>query len=231
MFISVASANKKAKVLSCVSFAEVGEESLSAITANIGERFGRWVVLEIVDCGHRKCRCDCGTEKTVLRQTLTQAKGKSCGCLRKERTAERSTKHGGAAGRVPTYYVWKGMRRRCQNPNAQDYKYYGGRGISICDRWRDSFENFLADMGARPGAEFSIERKDNEGPYSPSNCVWATRIQQMNNRRNNRLVEFDGETMTVAEWASRIGMSRSCLYNRLYQLKWSVSKSLNMGKK
>ncbi len=124
---------------------------------------------------------------------------------------------------MPEYKVWEGMIQRCTNPKAYRFDAYGGRGITVCERWRD-FGNFLADMGSRPGRKHRIERKNNSGNYEPSNCCWATQKRQMRNTRANHLVTFRGETLCVIEWAERLGINYNTLRKRLR--KWSVDRAL-----
>ncbi len=109
----------------------------------------------------------------------------------------------------PEYHAWYDMWARCTNPAQGNYKHYGGRGIKVCDRWLE-FVNFLADMGARPDG-LTLERKDVNGDYEPSNCMWATRSQQQQNKRNSNLISWRGETLCVSEWARRLGAKRSTL--------------------
>lgn len=137
----------------------------------------------------------------------------------------RPKEHGHASGgRVSlTYQVWDSMKQRCENPNAQAYPSYGGRGIKICKRWH-KFKNFLADMGEKPTGK-QLDRKNNDGNYEPSNCRWATRKQQANNRRNSRKITYKGKTRTVAQWSQRLGMKTWVLYDRL-GLGWSTKKAL-----
>jgi hypothetical protein len=116
------------------------------------------------------------------------------------------------------------MKERCYNPNAINYADYGGRGISVCPRWRESFEDFYKDMGPRPGPGYSIERKNVNAGYSKGNCRWATRKEQDRNKRNNRLVEFEGRTLTVVELAEMLDVSYNKLYHHLFQCNWSVTK-------
>lgn len=136
------------------------------------------------------CRCDCGTERAVYSAGLRDGTSKSCGCLSRELSSRRGV-HGHSYIRTPEYNVWQSIKDRCFNPNNKRFSDWGGRGIKVCDRWRDSFPNFLADItaeiGVRPSPRHSLDRyPDNDGDYAPGNVRWATPKQQANNRRNNR---------------------------------------------
>lgn len=181
----------------------------------LGQRFGRLVVE--VDAGrteNRKrrwiCRCDCGGTTATTTGDLRAGTTASCGCLQRERTGDANRVHGGSASSA--YASWKSMWARCSDPRTSGWEYYGGRGITVCDRWRD-FTAFLEDMGARPDG-CSLDRIDSGGDYNQANCRWATRIEQASNRRNSRYVLLDGERLTVAEAARRIGVDRATLGRR-----------------
>lgn len=138
------------------------------------------------------CKCACGNQTTVDAYHLKHGQIKSCGCLAKELTAMRSITHGETVGRkISTEYLcWESMLRRCSDSGRKQWGNYGGRGIKVCQRWRQSFQNFLMDMGRKPGKEFSIERINNDGDYEPSNCKWATPVEQVRNRRPRATWKF-----------------------------------------
>jgi hypothetical protein len=157
-----------------------------------GKRFGRLLVLKHCGLvgGHATwlCACDCGNRVDVPGGSLRSGLTRSCGCLRREVHAaacRRRTKHGDTAGGriAPEYYSYTAMLSRCTNPKHDDWRHYGGRGISVCERWRESYSAFLADMGRRPTLKHSIDRINPDGAYEPSNCRWATPSEQRNNRR------------------------------------------------
>ena len=196
----------------------------------IGEKFGRWTVLEELFEARKdrraKCQCDCGEVRLVRIADLRHGKSRSCGCATVEATVIRCTKHGfaGRGSRPAAYRTWKEMRKRCLSSKSSRYHDYGGRGITICDRWLD-FENFYADMGDPPSPAHSIERIDNNSGYSPDNCKWATNKEQQRNKRTSRMIEFQGQTRCASEWEEILGFRRLTLINRL-NAGWSVEKAL-----
>jgi hypothetical protein len=185
-----------------------------------GQRFGRLVATHREDgvvpvrwC----CTCDCGETTTVVTANLIGgSKTKSCGCLARDTTVARSRTHG--MSRTPTYNAWRGILARCYSPGFIGWARYGGRGIAVCDRWRENFAAFLADMGPRPSPRHSIDRIDVNGNYEPGNCRWATMTTQQRNRGNNRMITINGETLCVAEWADRHGIEHGTLLARLRKM-------------
>lgn len=178
----------------------------------VGDKFGMLTVTAISGKTART-KCDCGRENTPYLHNLARGRSRSCGCV-------RITHHQTGS---PTYNTWNAMLSRCCNPKSDSYPHYGGRGITVCERW-SRFENFLSDMGVRPSEDSSIERKNNNLGYEPSNCVWASRIQQGRNQRSNRRLFFNGHNLTCSEWAERIGISPQTLFRRLK--RWSLEKAL-----
>ncbi len=169
----------------------------------LGRKFGSMTVIGFV-CGGKKpiwlCECACGTRKNSLGDLLRRGEITSCGCQRAIRGANLSRTHG--KSKTPAYRVWLSMIARCTIPSATGSHDYLGRGISVCERWRHSFENFFADMGNAPSKNHSLDRfPNNDGNYEPSNCRWATRKEQNRNKRSNKLIEIDGVTKCLVEWA------------------------------
>lgn len=177
-----------------------------------GQVFGR---LTVISLSHRDrhgykhwfVRCICGVEKSVSGSSLTSGKTQSCGCLMKERTSAANKKHGATINMTPEYISWNLMRDRCNNPNNKKYNHYGGRGISVCERWND-FNLFLQDMGKRPTLRHSLDRYPNpNGNYEPNNCRWATQREQMNNMSRNVFITYNGESFSKSEWSRRLNIS------------------------
>lgn len=194
----------------------------------IGTRFSRLVVIgEPFKQEGRfrvRCRCDCGNELVVRCLSLVNHNTSSCGCLHKEGLSALSRKHG--MSKTPTYATYLNMVNRCTDTGNKKYADYGGRGIKVCDRWIESFENFLSDMGTRP-ANRTLERINVEGNYELSNCRWATWKEQQNNKRSNRVIEYDGAALTLQQWAEKTGLSHSLIFYRL-QRGWDISSALTI---
>jgi hypothetical protein len=179
-------------------------------------RFGKLTVLSRATgmvANHRSwlCVCDCGETVTHRANRLLSGHVKSCGCFKGTSEAVPHT-HG--MSKSAEYRTWRHMINRCYREKDREYPQYGGRGIKVCDQWRQSFEAFFADMGHRPSAGHSIDRIDNNGNYEPGNCRWATRAEQCRNRRSNVLIEHDGQRKTVIEWSESTGLSYMTIYKR-----------------
>lgn len=192
----------------------------------VGQRFGRLVVSsKNGDARPQKwaCLCDCGNTHIAREAHMKSGRTKSCGCLNRELIKARSTKHG-QSHRTPEYKTWVNIRGRCEDPKNISFKYYGEKGIKVCERWQ-TFSNFFSDMGLKPSPDHSIDRKDNIGDYAPGNCRWATEEEQQNNRGNNVLITHDGETGTDSMWCARLGFPRQTITARLGK-GWSVQRAI-----
>ena len=184
--------------------------------------FGR---LTVIGFSHRseskrifwKCQCKCGNTANVNGANLRNGSTKSCGCLsadiKRDFIVKLRKTHGMTKTR--TYKTWNGIIQRCLNSKNSSYHHYGGRGITVCNRWL-KFENFYVDMGDRPD-DMSIDRIDNDGNYEPDNCRWATQKEQTRNARSNRLILYNGETKTMVEWSETLGLSYATITNRVYK--------------
>lgn len=197
-----------------------------------GHKFGRLTVLEYAYTkGKRafwKCQCECGTVAYINSGNLKSGNSKSCGCLHNEELQKRVTKHGATKTRL--YNIWHKIIQRCCDPKDSAFKHYGGRGITICDEWRNSFEAFR-DWALLNGYsdELTIDRIDNNGNYEPSNCRWATNEIQANNKRTNRMITYDGKTQTVKQWADELGLNYYTLHSRITKRNWSIERALTKG--
>jgi hypothetical protein len=170
------------------------------------------------------CRCVCGTRCLVRGNHLRTGHTKSCGCWRDEKCAQLFRTHGMTSS--PEYVIWQHMKKRCLDPSDPGYSNYGGRGITICDRWIQSFQNFLEDMGARPSPRHSLDRyPDNNGPYEKTNCRYATRAEQARNTRNNHLLTYGGKTQCLMAWTEELHLNKQLLYTRIGR-GWSTEKAL-----
>ena len=200
----------------------------------IGKKFGRLIVVAREGVTKDRlatwrCKCDCGNETIVDGKSLRTGHTRSCGCLLREAAAikgKNNRKHG--QSNSPTYSSWRAMKERCNNKNSKAYKWYGARGIKVCDRWNESFSNFIHDMGEKKDTE-SLDRIDCDGNYEPSNCRWTTMKVQQNNRRNNRLVTINGKTKTIALWCDELGVSPPMVYARV-EHGWNGKDALLTGR-
>lgn len=174
------------------------------------------------------CVCICGKFGTVQQRALLDGTSQSCGCLRNERAsasnATKFTTHGMSKARE--YRLWVKMKARCYNPRNNRYQYYGERGITVCDRWRNSFEAFLADMGPCP-AGYTIERKDVYLGYGPDNCIWDAQARQADNKTSSVRLTHKGKTLNVSQWAKLLGVNSHTLRGRIAR-GWSVEKVLSV---
>src|SRR5262245_4381847 len=200
---------------------------MSALIDLTGKPFGRWIVLRRAPNRGRHpywvCQCICGTVREVCGSHLSRGKSLSCRCLQKEEGNNPNSTHG--LSKSPEYAIWNAMKNRCLNPNDTGYPNYGGRGITVCEAWQTSFEAFFTAMGPRPSYKHSIERRNNDGPYSPENCYWATKNVQARNTRGNHRVTIDGHTACLAEWLEINNIS-SKTYEQRIKHGWSIEQAL-----
>jgi hypothetical protein len=192
-----------------------------------GKQFGR---LNIVSRSKNKgkhvqwhCKCECGGTKIATTTNIVRGLTQSCGCLHKEAISKINSTHGMTKSR--TFIIWQGMLARCGNPQNPSYKNYGGRGVFVCDRWKLSFENFLADMGEAKDDQ-SIDRISVNGIYEPNNCRWATLKEQALNKRNTLFVLFNGVTAPLKTHCENLSLSYKSVHARI-QRGWSVSDALS----
>lgn len=223
--------------ISVVVMAQVAVRRILKMPAPIpmvpGDRYGRLTVVhekpKSETCGRMVlCRCDCGAEITIPFKSIRTGNTSSCGCLRREMVGAKNSKHGARkrdGSGPPEYTIWKQMRARCNNPNAEKYPLYGGRGIAVDPRW-DDFEVFLADVGRRPSPRHSIDRIDNDGNYEPGNVRWATPKEQARNKTNNVRVLFDGKMVTITELAEIHAICPLLLSQRIRR-GWTLERALN----
>ena len=180
----------------------LAEKNMSNYIDLSGQKFGRLTVIERLferrNHDYRSalwlCRCDCGNEVRTYAGYLKSGNTKSCGCLHKEAVTKHGFRH------LPEYNIWRGMLDRCYNKETAAYPRYGGRGITVSDEWKESFEAFYRDMGPRPSKNHSVDRKDNDKGYCKDNCRWATYEEQNNNKRSSVFYEINGVWKTLTRW-------------------------------
>lgn len=204
-----------------------------------GQKFGRLTVLnrtESTSIANREvkwmCKCDCGNYKAVFGGELRSGNTSSCGCFKIESIKRVNTTHGNCTrknGQTTEYKSWSGMKERCYNKNNNNYPDWGGRGITVCDRWLHSFNNFLEDMGKKPTTKHSIDRINNDGNYEPSNCRWAEKKQQQNNTRYNKMVTYNGKTQSLASWTNELGLVYHLIQSRMVK-GWTAEQAFTLPK-
>ena len=200
-----------------------------------GQKFER---LKVVECSGRdkkgraiwKCQCKCGKTINVSSDNLRRKHTKSCGCLHIEKIKDSNTRHGASQTRL--FKIWVNMKKRCLNKNCHAYKDYGGRGIMVCEEWLNDFVKFK-DWAVKNGykEDLTIDRKNNNGNYSPDNCRWTTIKVQANNTRHNRIIYHDGEFHTMKEWAVKLNINYRTLSVRINRDKWDTEKALTYSVK
>lgn len=192
----------------------------------VGQRFGRLTVEKLLGSYKNNhywlCRCDCGGSNEVSTGSLKNKNTESCGCLIAESISARTTTHG--QSKTPLYQLWHRMLQRCEDKNCTDYKYYGARGITVCERWH-AFENFKADVGDRPDG-LTLDRKNNDSGYGPDNFRWASRELQANNMRSNVKTLVAGKLLSIKQMADKAGTSYDTMKARLTRLGYSAEEAL-----
>ncbi len=199
----------------------------------LNQRFNRLTVIAETD---RKwsnstlylCRCVCGNEVFTTKYKLLDGHTKSCGCFKRENTSIVKSKH--RMTKTPEFKAWCEMRQRCYNAKLKTYHHYGGRGIKVCQRWLDAFQNFIDDMGARPTLKHSLDRIDVNGDYEPANCRWATSLQQNGNRRDTTKYLHKGEERSLTEIARMEGIQQQTLFYRVRRVGLTIEQALTTRK-
>lgn len=195
-----------------------------------GMKFGKLLVTQFSHIGKHYvkywcCVCECGDHKIIAGNHLQRGHTKSCGCISKVLKSTFKHGHHPKSGPSPEYISWQAMKRRALYSKQDHFNRYGGRGIKCCERWLNSFENFLQDMGPRPSLFHTLDRINNDGDYCPENCRWATKKQQARSRCSSRIIQHNGKSKTLAEWAEEAGMDLRSLWQRLKR-GWDMEKSI-----
>ena len=219
-----------------ISLSKIGKERLDIRLNLSGKKFGRLDVIRFSKMTKGGsiwvCKCDCGKIVEINGSSMVDGNTSSCGCYGLEQRIKARKKHGMRDD--PFYINWCAMRYRCTNKKNKGYKNWGGRGIKVCDRWENNFNNFKIDMYAsylkhieKFGRKNTcLDRVDNNKGYIKNNCRWATRQEQNSNTRRNVFIEFNGEKLTMSEWARKLKVDRTTIYYRVFIAKWSLDKAL-----
>jgi hypothetical protein len=198
----------------------------------IGKRFERWTVIGLSNKQYRQmsmwtCRCDCGVVRDIIGNNLTRGISKSCGCLKIERTKKAKTTHGDTRNHkiARLYTIWQGMKERCEKPSQKMYCYYGGKGIKVCESWKN-YEEFKKWAMANGYAEnLTIDRIDESGNYEPSNCRWVTQTEQVRNNSHNVVIEINGVKKCLSEWCEIYNMPYKTVISRIRR-DWEPKKAI-----
>jgi hypothetical protein len=214
---------------------EIGEFYMGKLINLAGQKFGRLTVIKRAENNSFNrprwiCKCDCGNYSIVSSSHLKSNHTKSCGCLQKEIRilSNINNKNGVIHGKHNTrlYRIYENMKQRCYNSNNKDYKNYGGRGITVCDEWKNDFMNFYNwAMENDYRDDLTIDRINNNGNYESNNCRWVTVKEQANNRRNNHFITYNGKTQSITKWSNELNLSKAMLYYRLNH-NWNIEKAL-----
>lgn len=199
-----------------------------------GKKFGKLTVIKKNGSSRNYismwlCRCECGNEVVIRSDHLRNGSSKSCGCFQREKSKEANTKHGCCYERV--YNSWRGMKERCYNEKNSEYKHYGGKGVKVCSEWQEFIPFYQWALANGYAENLTIDRIDNDGNYEPSNCRWATNKEQQNNKSNNRLITYKGETKTLAQWAETTGIAYYTLWHRINKYHWSIEEAFTGTRK
>ena len=185
-----------------------------------GKRYSRLLVIKLMPDRNKykravfECLCDCGATIYCEGGNLRSGNSKSCGCYNIDSIINRNTTHG--MSKTREHHIWTGIIARCYNKKCKEYKYYGGRGIKMCKRWLNGFAFFFEDMGNCP-ENHSIDRKNNNSDYKPSNCRWTTQKEQCNNKRNNTVINYMGKKLTISQWSDEIGINSNTISSRIFR--------------
>lgn len=197
----------------------------------IGIKFGRLKVLSkykdnpISKLIRWECECDCGNIIQINTGNLIYSNTRSCGCLRVDVSHKVNLKHG--RSKSPIFNIWSAMKARCYYQKGKHYSDYGGRGIKVCDRWLNSFDEFYEDMGDRPTSKHSLDRIDVNGDYEPSNCRWATKMEQVNNTRKTLFLTYNGTTKSISDWSRFLGINKMTIRSRIQRGEKDMAKILS----
>ena len=229
--------------LSLVVFGQgfnIGEHDMGKQIEDLtGQKFNKLTVIKRVENDKRNnsrwlCKCDCGNEKIISGYHLKRASIVSCGCYIREITSKRSKTH--EKTNLKLYDVWAAMKTRCYNKNRKEYKNYGGRGITVCDEWKDNFMTFYNWAMANgydenaPRGECTIDRIDVNGNYEPNNCRFVNMKVQQNNKRNNCLITYNNETRSITEWSKTLNISVNAMRDRLKKYNNCIEKAFTQKK-